>query len=223
MAASEKFLSQVCHKILAIFIWLICFDPSNFKVTFHSLPRLLKKWSSVSQISGFFQALDWLRYLWSVTHVWHSFYMYLTALSIQSGASQLINLRGGRWSTSRETQRNLSLQSVHLCLCLPFPDHLRINCWKCNMSMVMVEYIYGISNIRDNCYELDMRILYKGSHKNIDLVYYRFCSLDELPSIMSLNQLTRSTCYLLSSHTYNYMFISIYQVTLINWDTTDCL
>ena len=50
------------------------------------------------------------------------------------------------------------------------------------MPMVMVEYIYGISNIRDSCYELDMRILYKGSHKNIDLVYYCFCSLDELPA-----------------------------------------
>ena len=43
----KKNLSQVCHKILAIFIWLICFDPSNFKVTFHSSPRL-KKRSGVS-------------------------------------------------------------------------------------------------------------------------------------------------------------------------------
>ena len=38
----KKNLSQVCHKIPVIFIWLICFDPSHFKVTFHSLPRLLK-------------------------------------------------------------------------------------------------------------------------------------------------------------------------------------
>ena len=56
------------------------------------------------------------------------------------------------------------------------------------MSMVMVEYIYGISNIRDNCYELDMRIPYKGSHKNIDLVYYCFvvwmnCQHHELESV----------------------------------------
>ena len=33
MAVLKKCLSQVCHKILAIFIWLICFDPSNFKIT----------------------------------------------------------------------------------------------------------------------------------------------------------------------------------------------
>ena len=67
--------------------------------------------------------------------------------------------------------------------------------------MVMVEYIYGISNIRDSWYELDMRILYKGSHKNIDLVYYCFCSFGWTTSIMSLNQWTRSTCCSLHTHT----------------------
>ena len=34
------------------------------------------------------------------------------------------------------------------------------------MSMVMMEYIYGISNIKDNYYELDMRILYKGPQEH---------------------------------------------------------
>ena len=81
-------------------------------------------------------------------------------------------------------ERHKGILACRVCiwLCLRFSDHLKMNYWKCNMSMVMVEYIYGISNIRDSCYELDMRILYKDSHKNIDLVYYCFCRLDELPA-----------------------------------------
>ena len=36
---------------------------------------------------------------------------------------------------------------------LLFSDHLKIvSLCKCNMSMFMMEYIYGIWSIRDNCY-----------------------------------------------------------------------
>ena len=54
-------VKQGCHKNLA-------FRVVGLLVEFHSLPRLLKNYY-VSQISGFFQALDWLWYFQSVTHV----------------------------------------------------------------------------------------------------------------------------------------------------------
>ena len=68
-------------------------------------------------------------------------------------------------------------------LCLRFSDHLKIvrKFVKPNMS-IMMEYISGIWSIKDSCYEcriirsLDMRILYKGSQKNIGLVYCSFWS-----------------------------------------------
>ena len=55
-------VKQGCHKNLA-------FQVVGLLVEFHSLPRLLKNLSGVSQISGFFQALDWLWYFPSVTHM----------------------------------------------------------------------------------------------------------------------------------------------------------
>ena len=51
----KKKLSQVCHKIPVIFIWLICFDPSHFKVAFHSLPRLLKNDQVCHKFPAFFK------------------------------------------------------------------------------------------------------------------------------------------------------------------------
>ena len=99
---------------------------------------------------------------------------------------------------------------------------LYVSLWKRNMSMVMMEYISGIWSIIDNCYEcrvilsMDIRILYKGSHKNIGLIYYTFW-FGWSANIMSL----KWTCCLLSSHTYSYNLNSIYQVTRINWDTMD--
>ena len=55
-------VKQGCHKDLA-------FRVVGLLVEFHSLSRLFKKLLGVSQISGFFQALDWLWYFQSVTHM----------------------------------------------------------------------------------------------------------------------------------------------------------
>ena len=62
-------------------------------------------------------------------------------------------------------------------LCLRFSDYLKIV-----RKFMKVLHISRIWSIEDSCYEcriirsLDMKILYKGSHKNIGLVYYSFWS-----------------------------------------------
>ena len=55
-------VKEGCHKNLA-------FRVVGLLVEFPSLPRLLKNYYCVTQISGFFQALDWLWYFQSVTHM----------------------------------------------------------------------------------------------------------------------------------------------------------
>ena len=84
----------------------------------------------------------------------------------------------------RDTNKSRPVECV---LCLLLFDYLQmVSLYKCNMSMVTTEYIYGIWSIRDNCYEcrvirsLDMRSFTKAATRTSTWFTILF-GLDKLP------------------------------------------
>ena len=80
------------------------------------------------------------------------------------------------------------------------------------MSMVMVKYIYGISNIRDNCYELNMRQRQPQEHQPDLLLFLVWMNCQHHKLESSGLDLDLHVVYgvVYSLHAYNYMLRSIH-------------